>query len=199
MVRIGNKTKNRFKRSIRDLIKRLSRKVLVYKQPIKNECPNCYYDKMTGTSTGKCTSTTVAEANAKQTEWEQTSGFDSLQYKWFKHGRCPVCLGRGYLETKRRTYVDGLITWNPDQRGFGNTFSFTSAGNEGSTLVQLKTHPKNFDLFKNCAYIVVDNVECKIAGPPLLRGLGNQSILIIIAFTTDKPSIDSGEIIKDYT
>lgn len=198
MVKIGDKTKNRFKHSVRDLIQRLSRKVLVYKQPIKNECKNCYYDKMTGTSTGKCTSNTIIEADTKQEEWEQTSGLSFLQYKWFKYGRCPVCLGRGYLETKRRTHVDCLVTWNPDQRSFGNTLTFTAAGTEGSTLVQLKTHPKNFDLFKNCYSIVIDGIECRIAAPLLLRGLGNQSILIIIAFTTDKSEIDSGEVIKDY-
>jgi len=32
-----------------------------------------------------------------------------------------------------------------------------------------------------------------------LRGLGTQAVLIITAFTTLKPSIDSNEIIKDYT
>ena len=76
---------------------------------------------------------------------------------------------------------------------------YTPAGTEGSTIVQLKTHPKYFDIFKNCDYIVVDNVECKISRPPILRGLGNQSVLIITAFTTEKPKVDTDELIKDYT
>ena len=57
--RIGPKTKRKFRKAIRDVIKGLSRKVLVYKQPIKNECTNCFYDKMTASSTGKCKWTTV--------------------------------------------------------------------------------------------------------------------------------------------
>jgi len=42
-------------------------------------------------------------------------------------------------------------------------------------------------------------VECKLSRPPILRGLGNQSVLIITAFTTEKPKIDSSEIIKEYS
>jgi hypothetical protein len=46
---------------------------------------------------------------------------------------------------------------------------------------------------------MVDGIECKMSRPPILRGLGTQAVLIITAFTTDKPKIDSGEIIKEYT
>ena len=36
--RIDPKTKNRYKRRMRDVHKGLSRKVAIYKQPIKSEC-----------------------------------------------------------------------------------------------------------------------------------------------------------------
>ena len=65
--------------------------------------------------------------------------------------------------------------------------------------MNLKTDPKNYDLFKNSRKIEIDGVECKISKPPILRGLGVQAVLIITAFTTEKPKIDSNEIIKDYT
>lgn len=187
--RISPKTKDRFRKSIRDVIQGLSRKVLIYKQPIKQECPNCYYDKMTGKSTGKCKWT--------QTEIDERQ-LDSTKYKYFRVGRCPICRGEGYLEIKRRSWADCLVTWNPESR-FGNDIVYTPAGTEGSTIVQLKADPKHYDVFKNCDYLVVDGVECKLSRPPILRGLGNQAVLIITAFTTDKPKIDSGEIIKEYT
>jgi hypothetical protein len=76
--------------------------------------------------------------------------------------------------------------------------TFTPAGTEGSTMVQLKTDPKHYNAFKNADSLIVDGVNCKIATPPALRGLGNQSVLIIMAFTTEKPKLDNGEIIKDY-
>ena len=185
--KIHFKTKNRFKNSIREVIKGFSRKVVVYKQPIQNICLNCYFDKLTGRSSGKCC-WTMEEVAAKN---------DSTKYKWFKNGRCPICSGKGYIEIKRKVCISCLVTWEPDTRS-GNTITYTAAGVEGATLVQLKTDPKYYDLFKNCSSIVVDSVACKLSKPPILRGLGNQSVLVVIAFTTDKLKTDSDEIIKGY-
>lgn len=193
--RISSKTKDRFRKSIRDVIKGLSRKVLVYKQPIKTECKNCYYDKMTGKSTGKC-KWTVEEAENAQAEWEILHP-GQIMYKWFRVGRCPICKGAGYLEIKRKVWIDCLVSWAPDRTS--NEMIYTAAGTEGSTLAELKTDPKYYDIFKNCDLLIIDGVECKLSRPPILRGLGNQSVLIISVFTTDKPKIDSGEIIKDYS
>lgn len=194
--RINNRTRDRFKKSMQDVVKGLSRRVQVYKQPIKHECPNCYFDKLTGKSTGKC-KWTLSEAESLQADYELTYP-GVVRYKWFSVGRCPICKGTGYLETRRRAWAECLVIWNPENR-YGNEITYTPAGTEGSTLVQLKTDPKHFNLFKNCTRVVVDGIECKLSKPPVLRGLGNQSLLIISAFTTDKAKIDSGEIVKEYT
>lgn len=205
--RIRPRTKEKHRKAIRDVIKGLSRKVLVYRQPIKSECPNCFYDKLTNRSTGKC-KWTLQETIDKQatysdnnpnTETCDTKPPTNIRYKWFKYGRCPICNGKGYLETKRRSWADCLVIWDPSARGGANELVYTPAGTEGSTVVQLKTDPKYYDLFKNCDYIVVDGINCKLSRPPILRGLGVQAVLIVTAFTTDKPKIDSGEIVKDYT
>jgi hypothetical protein len=195
-TRISTRVKEKHKKAIRNVVKGLSRKVLVYKQPKKTECPNCYYDKFTDNSTGKCKWTPL-EAAQKQQEWVDAGNKD-VRYRYFKFGRCPVCRGDGYLTTQRKTWVDVLVTWDPGARGSQNTLTYTAAGTEGSTIVQLKCDPKYYDLFKNSKRLEVDGVECKISKPPILRGLGVQAILIVTAFTTEKPSIDSGEIIKDY-
>ncbi len=186
--RIRPKTKARFQERIRGVIKGLSRSVLVYKQPIKSECTNCYYDKTTGTSTGKC----------KWTSVQALALNNSSLYKYFLKGRCPICKGQGYIETVRKAWSDCLVIWNPSSRGTDNAITYTPAGTEGSTIVMLKTHPKYFDLFKNAYKIVVDGINCKISRPPILRGLGNQAVLIITAFTTEKPKLDTDEIRKDY-
>jgi len=185
--KIHSKTKNRFKNTIRGVIKGFSRKVLVYKNPIKNECKNCYFDKLTGRSTGRCR-WTIEEVEAKN---------DSTMYKWFVKGRCPICNGKGYLEVKRKVWTSCLVTWEPNMR-FDNAITYTPAGVEGATLVQLKTDPKHYTLFKDCVSIVVDGLECKLSKPPILRGLGNQSVLLVVAFTTEKLGMDSDEIIKGY-
>lgn len=193
--RISFKTKEKYRKSMRDVVQGLSRQVLVYKQPIKKGCDNCFYDKLTDSSSNKC-KWIAAEARAKQAEYEAAGGTD-LKYKYFKVGRCPVCQGKGYEEIERKVWVDCLVTWNPSEDS-SNNLTFTPAGTEGSTVVRMKTDPKYFNTFTNCAKILVDGLECKLSKPPTLRGLGNQTTLIIMAFTTEKPSVDSGEIIKDY-
>jgi hypothetical protein len=185
MARISSLTKDRFKKSIRSVLKKLSRKVMIYKQPIKQECTNCYFDKFTGKSTGKC-KWTVDEAEQKQADWI-VSHPGQIRYKWFKVGRCPICHGEGYIEIKRKAWIDCLVSWNPNSL-YTNSTVYTPAGSEGSTSVQLKTDPKYYDIFKNC-----------VSSPPTLRGLGNQSVLVIMAFTTEKLKVDSEEIVKDYS
>lgn len=194
--RISPTTKDRFLKTIRDVVKGLSKKVLIYKHPIKVSCENCHYDKLTDKSTGKCR-WTIEEAEQLQNDWElQYPG--QVKYKWFRIGRCPICKGIGYQEIKRKAWADCLVSWNPTSGG-QNSMTMTPAGHEGSTIVQLKTDPKYYDLFKNCVSLIVDGIECKLSKPPILRGLGNQALLVIFAFTTDKPKVDSGEIIKEYT
>lgn len=197
MVRISKKTKDRYKRNIQSLIKGLSRKVTVYQQSKKSECPNCNFDRFTGRSTGKCKWEGVLDASDEQKKWDP-QGNGPIRYKYFLRGRCPVCLGKGYLEVLRKKWVSCLVTWNPQNR-YGNEISYTPAGSEGSTSILLKTDPKYFDTFKNCSKIIVDGTECRLSRPPLLRGLGNDSVLTIMAFTTEKPKVDTDEIIKDYT
>lgn len=195
-TRISKRIKEKHKKAIQSVIQGLSRKVEVYKQPRKLECPNCYYDKFTDNSTGKCKFDNVVDANMAQANYESNGG-EGLHYKWFKFGRCPVCRGQGYLTIKRKVWADCQVNWDPSSTS--NAVTYTAAGTEGSTVVELKTDPKNYDLFKNSSRIVVDGVECKLSKPPIFRGLGTQAVLVITAFTTEKPKIDSGERIKDYT
>ena len=195
--RINKKTQKKFKRRIRDaIINGLGRHIVVFKQPIKSECPNCYYDKLTDKSTNEC-KWTLVEALQKQQEHETNGGL-GVRYKYFVVGRCPVCSGKGYLTTARRKRIDCKVTWDPSNRGYGNNVTYTSAGTIGSTVVELKTYPKFFELFKDSEKIIVDGVECKLSKPPVTRGVGNEALLIITAFTTEKISQDQRKIIKEY-
>lgn len=194
--RIREKTKDRFKLIMQDVIKGLGRRIQVYKQSIRSECPNCFFDKMANSSTGKC-KWTALEAQTKQTEYETTVGnVGGLMYKFFKVGRCPVCKGKGFLETHRKVWVDALVTWNPENRN--NAISYTSAGTEGATLIELKTDIKFFELFKSCEKVVVDGTTCKLAKVPVIRGLGNKTVLVVTVFTTDTIALPSDEILKKY-
>lgn len=193
--RIGKKTRDRYRRRIQDVVKGLSKRIQVYKQSLKSDCPNCFFDKLTNTSTGKC-KWTALEARTKQQEYEASTGNITLQYKFFKVGRCPVCKGKGFLETPRKVWISSLVTWNPQNRN--NTTTFTPAGVEGATIAELKTDPKYHKLFINCEKIIVEGNTCKVAKPPVLRGLGNNSILVVTVFTTDILDIDKDELLKRY-
>lgn len=195
-TRIHNKTKDRFKKTMREVVKNLGRRVKVYKQSKKNVCPNCFYDKSTDSSTGKCKWKTPLEARDKQKEYEDSTGKTDLKYKFFKVGRCPICKNAGYLTTQRRQWVNCLVEWGTGNSS--NQSTFTPAGKGSYTSVQLKTDPRYLDLFKNCVKLEVDGVMCKILSPPIIRGLGNQTILIVSAASDTKLSIRSNERLKDY-
>jgi len=193
-TRIHNKTKDRFKRAIRDVVNNLGRKVKVYKQIKRSECPNCFYDKATDSSTGKCKWRTPLEAHTKQVEYEAATGNTDIRYKYFKLGRCPICKNVGYLVAYKRYWVECLINWDPDT----NDIIHTQAGKGSSTVVLLKTDPKYIDLFLDSISIEVDGVTCVLESPPTLRGLGNQTVLIVKAIADSKLKKSSREKIKDY-
>lgn len=191
--RIHPKTKDRFKRAIRDVISGLGRQVCVYKPSLKSECPNCFFDKMTGTSTGKCKWTPL-EARQKQLEYEASTGRFELRYKFFKVGRCPVCKNNGFLEAIRKVWVQCTVNWDTDS----DSFVQSSAGLSGNTYVELKSDPKYLELFNNCTKINIDGLDCFVSSPPILRGLGNQSVLVVKAYTNQKSGVSDKEILKDY-
>jgi len=193
--RISEKTKRKYKKRINSVIRDLGRPIEVFKQPAKYECFNCYYDKLTATSTNECKWTAV-ETIAKQQEYAAAGGV-GFRYKYFTRGRCPICKGQGFLSTVRKVWIDCKVTWAPSTNG--TDLTYTAAGVEGSTIVEIKADPKHHRTFNNCSSIRVDGIECKISEIPILRGIGNKSVMVITAFTTDKPGIDRDEIIKDYT
>ena len=173
--RIGQKTKDRFKKSWGNLVDGLSREVIVYLQENKTECPNCYYDKIHDRSSGI---PKVFPSNPN----------------YFTVGRCPVCRGLGVLTVSRKRCIKALVIWNPGGDG-ANALTFTEAGMEGATVVELKTDVCNLEIIRDSKYIVIDGIRTKLAKPPIIRGLGNKSVLIAHLFTGDKPRSGSGEYI----
>jgi hypothetical protein len=195
-TRIHHKTRDRFKRAMRDIARDLGRQVRVYHLLKKNECPNCYYDKSTDSSTGKCKWSTPLEARAKQQEYEALTGKTDLRYKFFKVGRCPVCKNIGYLAVYKRQWVQCLVNWDTDT--YSNESIYTQAGKSSASYVELKTDPKYLELFKKCTRIEVDGVPCRMESPPAMRGLGNQTVLLIRAVADTKLQKRSPEHLRDY-
>jgi hypothetical protein len=172
-------------------VRELGRPVLVYKQPMKYECPNSYFDEATNKSTNTC-KWTLLEATQLQQEYESEGG-TGLRYEYFIIGNCPVCKGFGYLTSQRKSWVDCKITWGPS-----NKDNYTVAGSEGSIVVELKADYKYTDIFNNSTKVIIDDIKCKLSRPPIKRGLGNETLLIITLFTAEKLTKDKIETIKYY-
>ena len=173
MRKIGRKTKERFKKSIQNLVSGLSREVVVYSKDLRSECSNCYYDKVNDRSSGVCK-------------------VDSEKPNYFVTGRCPVCYGKGVITTSRKRTIKGLVIWNP-QGDRLNALAFTEAGTGGATRVEVKMDIIYLDLIKSCKHVVIDGIICKLANPPIIRGLGNKSVLVGEFFTDAKSKVSSGE------
>jgi hypothetical protein len=119
-------------------------------------------------------------------------GTDPSSPTYFINGRCPVCFGKGVITTSIKRCIEGLVTWNPSSGGM-NTLTFNEAGYAGETIVEIKTSICYLDLIKECKFIVIDGIKCKLSNPPIIRGVGEKSILIASFITMDKPSKGSGE------
>jgi len=169
--KVGSKAKSRFKKAFSRFRDGFSRQIVVYLAPTESECPNCYYDKVNRTSSGVY----------------KTGGST-----YFAVGRCPVCQGAGVLTTTRRKCIEGIVIWNPSGDAM-NSLTFTPAGFEGATRVEIKTDPCNLDSIKNAKYVLIDGLKCKLSNPPIIRGIGEKDILVAQFFTTDKPRKNSGE------
>jgi hypothetical protein len=191
--RISNFTKNKYTHIIRDIVSDLGRPVEVFKKPTKHECFNCFFDKLTNSSTNNC-KWTLSEALQMQSDYEFSGGIGT-KYKYFSTGRCPICKGKGYLETQTRVRIKCKIIWDPE---FDGALNVDSSGVSGSTNVELKTDPKYRQILTDCAYMMVDGAKCVLAKPPVLRGIGEKSILVILAFTTDNISLPKDDDKKDY-
>jgi len=173
--RIGHKTKDRFKKAWEHVRDGLGRSIIIYLADTRSECPNCYYDKIHDRSSG------IPKSAPGDPDY-------------FTIGRCPVCRGKGVLTVARRKCIHGIVIWDPSGDG-ANAMTFSEAGVDGATVVEIKVDVCYLDLIKNSKYAVIDGIKVKLAKPPIIRGLGNKSVLVAQFFTNEKSSPDSGEYI----
>jgi len=174
--KVGTKAKKHWKQSMSRLIDGLGRSIVVYLPDRRSECSNCYYDKVHDKSSG-------------------ISKVGPLSPTYFTVGRCPVCTGRGVIVSSRKRCIEGIVIWNP-QGNNTNTLTFNEAGMEGMTSVEVKTDVCYLDLIKESKYVIIDGIKCKLSNPPIIRGVGGQSVLVVIFVATDKPRNNSGEYVR---
>jgi hypothetical protein len=168
----------KFGQIVKNVIRELSKQIEVICIEPDHECSNCFFDSLTGKSSGVC-----------------KHGPELPNY--FLHGRCPICKGEGIIEYENKVYVNASVLW----KGAGSSSSsqndlvFNDYGMQGMCIAKLKADICHLNLFKSCDYVMVDGVKCTLYTPPVVRGLGGKHVLIVYVHGDDK--INDNETIKN--
>ena len=163
MSSFNDKMKSRWTKTLfSKLISRLGRCVQVVTHT-EVDCPNCYYDIINHASTNKYYPGGPIP---------------------FTVGKCPYCGGKGTINTEVKKSLIALVDWLDSTTN--NEFQFLTGGYISGSIARLKTAPCYKTDFDQADFIIVDGYQCKLARPPLLRGLGSKTVLVIYVTTEDK-------------
>ena len=159
-----------YKDLIKEVMNDLNKPILVYLEPEKEGCPNCFFDSANKRSSGKFDSTFVTPV---------VIFGETISPQLFTRGRCPVCLGVGYLKDEVVRNVKALVKWNPMP---ASNLEIIPVGREGSAVVRIKVLRTDYEIVKAGLYCLIDGVRCENIRPPTIRGLGTQEELAVFYF-----------------
>jgi hypothetical protein len=156
-----------YKDLINQVIEDLNKPILAHMPPDKVDCPNSIYDYVTQKDTGKFDSSFVSPVIIFG---------NTITPQPFVRGRCPVCFGKGFLESAVTKNLKALVKWNP---GGADDLQILPVGREGAPAVRIKVKRTNFETIKNAESFTIDGVKCELIQPPTIRGLGTQEELVV--------------------
>jgi len=168
----------KFGRTIKNVIKELSKQIETISIEPDSPCPNCFFDSSTGKSSGVC---------------KNPPGHPN----YFKFGRCPVCKGKGVITQENKVCINSSVVWRGANSSGSkeNDLIFNDYGFEGRVVARLKTDICYLNLFKSCDYVVVEGIKCTLCNPPIVRGLGGKHVLVVYVCSVDK--FKDSETIKE--
>jgi hypothetical protein len=167
-----------YKDLIKQVVEDLHKPILVFSPPLKEDCPNCKWDSVNRTSSGKFQDSFVVPV---------VIFTETISPVNFTRGRCPVCRGVGYLQQAVQRNVKALVKWNPTT---AEDIESLPIGREGTALVRIKVLRADFDLINGAEYFQVDGVRCEMIRAPTIRGLGTQEELVIAYLQEIEPGTD---------
>ena len=173
-----------FNQRIQKQIRRMSDKIyndtsidiFVYGDPTDWDCPNCYYDHSTDSSTGVHDTSFVSPTIINGV---------SIEPKPFTRGRCPVCRGAGKIELENKKIMRAYVRWDPPTDGKGD-FEELTLGTEGSNIVMVRTASKNYEAIRGCNYVIIDGVRCELFRPPIIRRAGREGLSVVAFFRSSE-------------
>jgi hypothetical protein len=167
-----------YKDLIKQVVEDLHKPVLVFSPPGKEDCPNCVWDSVNKTSSGRFQTSFVTPV---------TIFGETVSPNNFQRSRCPVCHGVGFLSQEIRRNVKALVKWNPTT---ADDIESLPVGREGKSVVRIKVLRADFDLINKAIYFQVDGVRCEMIRAPTIRGLGTQEELVIAFLQEVEPGKD---------
>jgi len=155
-----------YQEGIDSIIEQLGKEVIIVKNPIVGDCPNCGYDKRRKRSNGRY------NTNNPNPEGALNKPFVNGQ-------RCPVCNGRGTINsTDQQVIIKATIKWDPKELYTlenGDTVKFSE------DICKIKTYATHFDDIKKAEEFLVaydeavegspKHIKCKLFKGPTPRGL----------------------------
>jgi hypothetical protein len=165
----------------KQLIKDLSRSVtLGFPESVTVNCPNCYYDGASDSSTSIWTG-----LSGDITVFSGTSSEYTVVAKPFRQ-KCPVCGGTGALSIQRQTTIQAHVKWTNNKIATDSTYPVTPAGYEGQETVRIRADSRHYDDFVKATYFIVDGVTVKPASPPYIRSMKKADGIVQIVCKTSE-------------
>lgn len=159
----------KFGRILKNVVKELSKRIILATVRRDQACPNCFFDSTSGKSSGVC----------KRPEGHSY---------YFKYGRCPICGGKGTIDVKTKRCINASIVW----KGAGSSTSeenelvFNEYGLEGYSVARLKTDVCNLELLESCDNVVIDGINFVLHTPSIIDGLGGKHVLVVYVRSAEK-------------
>lgn len=128
---------------------------------VEEDCPNCSYDGVSGSSGASFTNFTGTITLFSGTTYEKT-----FEAKSFKQ-RCPICGGKGYFSIPNEKPVKAHVHWIIEK----TTLPSSPAGKSGQTTVKIKADSLHYSDFLNAKYFIIDGVTVEPSSVPVIRSM----------------------------
>jgi len=171
MILVPKQLLKDFTKDQKQLVKDLSRPIVIgMGSLLEEDCPNCFHDFVSGSSTGTFSDFVGTKTLFAGTVYERT--VSATPFKQV----CPICRGVGKLTVPTEKSILANYHWEvPD----GDSMPITPVGEEGQHAIIIKTDSRYYPDFVNAKYFVVDGVRVEPSSVPIIRVMANKTTGIV--------------------
>lgn len=171
MVLVPKQLLKEFTKDQKQLVRDLSRPIVLGTGSLLEEdCPNCFHDFVSGSSTS-----TFSNFTGTKTLFAGTIHERIVTATTFKQV-CPICRGAGKLSIPTEKTILANYHWEvPD----GDSMPITPVGQEGQHALIIKSDSNYYSDFVNAKYFIVDGVRVEPSSAPIIRVMSKKTTGIV--------------------